>query len=224
MKAIHHKLGLLAICAGALTLVACGGDSATVPLTVKGVAATGLAISGGTVTVQCVSGVGGPVTTNPNGSYSIELNNATGPCLVTVNFSGRTYYSMSRTTTNGVAVANVTPISDAIVRSLVTAKGAPNVTSLVSNPDFTPTPANFTSAVAAALAEINAVLAVDLLGDTDLLGKDNFVAAVPGSPSNDPLDNALDIVAPAGVLNPTLSSNISSSVNNVVDPNATGGF
>ena len=46
MKAINKKLGLLAICAGALTLVACGGDSATVPLTLRGVAATGLAIDG----------------------------------------------------------------------------------------------------------------------------------------------------------------------------------
>jgi hypothetical protein len=222
MKAVNKKLGLLAICAGALTLVACGGDSATVPLTVKGVAATGLAIENGIVNVQCFSGSGGPVRTLPNGSYSISMNNATGPCLVTVEFSGKTYYSISKTTTDGVAIANVTPISDSIVRSLVTAKGAPNVTSLVSNPDYKPSDENISSAVTAAITAIQTINP-SFPSDFDLLGSRTFEAATLTTQTDDPLDNLLDDVAPGGVLNSNLNTVISTNVNVVVDPNVTGG-
>lgn len=230
MKAIHHKLGLLAICAGALTLVACGGDSATVPLTVSGKVATGLAIPNGTVTVQCTSGAGGPVSTNSSGFYTIDMANATGPCLVKVVYQdgliNRTLYSMSATTNTGEAVANVTPVSDAIVKSLAAAKGAPTVDSLVNNPDYKPSDENIGDAVASALIQINLSLPPDkqIPSNTNLLGNRDFTPATPGVASSDPLDNALDILAPSGVLDPDLIADISTSVNTVVDPNATGGF
>ena len=231
MKAVNKKLGLLAICAGALTLVACGGDSASVPLNISGVAATGLAIDGGTVSVQCVSGTGS-ATTLPNGSYSVTVQNGQGPCLITVTKgTGPTAVvlrSISPKTTTGTAVANVTPFTNAIVDALVVAKGAGSVTGLI-NSATAPSNSELTAAVTAVVAQINSALiaqsqqALVLDLNTDLLGNPNFVAATTANPGiGDATDKALDFLVTGTTLPPTLVTAINTATDSVVDPTPTG--
>ncbi|WP_089957992.1 hypothetical protein [Limnohabitans sp. 2KL-3] len=231
MKAVNKKLGLLAICAGALTLVACGGDSATVPLTLRGVAATGLAIDGGSVVVQCVSGTG-TATTLANGSYSVTVQNGQGPCLITVTKGSVVLRSISPQTTSGTAVANVTPFSNAIVNSIVAAKGAGSPAALVTGGSFVPSNSDLTSAVTAVIVQINEALAAlptpiaPLSLTTDLLGQVDYVAATVSSPSSgDLLDKAIDaLVQGDGVtLPPALVADINTATDTVVDPTPTGG-
>ncbi|OYU12418.1 MAG: hypothetical protein CFE38_08100 [Comamonadaceae bacterium PBBC1] len=226
MKAINKKLGLLAICAGALTLVACGGDSATVPLTVRGVVATGLAIEGGSVVVDCVSGTG-TAPTLANGSYSVTIQNGQGPCLVTVTKGAVVLRSMSLQTTSGTAVANVTPFSNAIVNALVTAKGAGTVSGLI-NSATAPSNSDLTAAVSAVVAQINVALIAQsqppLDPNTDLLGKADYVAATTASPGiGDAVDKALDFLVTGTTLPPTLVTAINQATDTVVDPTPTGG-
>ncbi len=203
MKAVNKKLGLLAICAGALTLVACGGDSATVSLNISGVAAKGLAIVGGQVNAQCVSGsLSSPVLTNDSGRYSFSLNNATGPCLISVTYPGGTLYSLSRTTTDGNVYANVTPVSDAIVSAFV-ARFNGSRTDLVTVPALIPQDYQIAEVVAAVLVDINAALAIagaaQLPLGYDLLGDQSFVAATsPTNPNTNVFDLALDTLVTSG--------------------------
>ena len=229
MKAIQNKLGLIAICVGALTLVACGGDSATVPLTLRGVAATGLAIDGGSVVVQCVSGTG-TATTLANGSYTVNVQNGQGPCLVTVTKGAVVLRSISPRSTTGSAVVNVTPFSNAIVDALVVAKGAGSFTGLI-NSATAPSNTELTAAVTAVVTQINVALvaagqsALTLDANTDLLSNPNYVAATATAPGiGDATDKALDFLIPVNTtaLPPTLVTAITTATDNVVAPNATG--
>jgi len=227
MKAVNKKFGLLAICVGALTLVACGGDSKTVPLTISGVAATGLAIDGGSVLVQCVSGTG-TATTLATGSYTVTVQNGQGPCLVTVTKGAVVLRSISARTTTGAAVVNVTPFSNAIVDALVVAKGAGSVTGLI-NSATAPTNSDLTAAVTATVAQINVALVAanqpPLAANTDLLSNPTYVAATVAAPGiGDATDKALDFLVPANTttLPPTLVTAITTATDNVVAPTATG--
>jgi hypothetical protein len=227
MQTVFKKLGQVALTLGVVTLVACGGDSSPA-LTVSGVAATGLAIDGGSVVVQCVSGTG-TATTQSNGAYSVSVTDGQGPCLITVTKGAIVLRSITPKTTTGTAVANVTPISNAIVTALVQAKGAATPAALVSNAAFIPSNENLTRTVEAVLVKINLALVAanqpPLAAGTDLLGKPNFVAATTNAPTaGDALDKALDVLVTAeGSLPADLATSINSSVIAVVPPAATGG-
>lgn len=226
MKAIHQHFVKLAMCASALTLVACGGDSPSSLLSLRGVAATGLAIDGGSVTVQCVSG-SGDATTLADGSYRVTVYNGEGPCLVTVTKGDVVLRSMAPKTTSGSAVANVTPFSNAIVNALVTAKGAGSFEGLINGGTNAPTNSELTAAVFAVVAQIN--LALDNLGlptldpNIDLLAKPDYVAATESQPNiGDALDKALDALVTGADLPEDLVTAINEATDNEVDPNPTG--
>jgi hypothetical protein len=218
MKTLRQKFALLAVSGALVTLVGCGGDNNSY-LNVTGVAATGLAIDNAAVSVQCVSGTG-TATTNGNGVYSVTVVNGEGPCLVTVTKGDLTLRSITPKTTTGSAVANVTPISDAIIQGLIEAKGAVNPSDLVTNPALTPSNDQLTAAVTAVITQINAALeALDkdpLPINTDLLGKTDFVAATTNTPSTDPLDVALDLLVTDGTLGDDLIESITTTVDEVV--------
>lgn len=208
---------------------ACGGGNSGPQLTVSGVAATGLAIDGGEVAVQCVSGMG-TATTAPNGTYSVTVADGKGPCLVTVTQGSLTLRSISRATTTGTAIANVTAFSDAIVTALVQAKGAARPAELITE-GFVPSNDNLTAAVTAVIVKINAALRAlgqpELATNTDLLGQADFTAATTANPgAGDALDKALDALVGAndgGQLPPVLRDQITNDVVVVVLPTATGG-
>lgn len=217
MQALRQKFALLAVSSALVTMVGCGGDNNSY-LNVTGVAATGLAITDGAVTVQCVSGTG-TATTNGNGAYAVSVVNGEGPCLITVTKGALTLRSITPKTTTGSAVANVTPISDAIIQGLIAAKGAASASALVTNPALTPSNDQLTAAVTAVITQINAALVAlgkdPLPTNTDLLGKPNFVAATLTTPSTDPLDLALDFLVTDG--STTLSNALINSITTAVD-------
>jgi hypothetical protein len=230
MKPIFKMLAQVVICGAAATLAGCGGGADTYYLTLRGVAATGLAIDGGTVDVQCVSGTG-TATTLANGSYSVTISGGTGPCLVTVTKDSVVLHSIAPKSSTGTAIANVTPISDAIVQALVAAKGAVLVTDLVTSASAIPSNTDLSTVVTAVIEQVNAALALltpplpplDL--GTDLLGQANYVAATNLSPdSGDALDKALDalVAAGSGSLPGSLTTAITETVNSSVAPNPTG--
>lgn len=100
------------------TLSACGGggggssSSASTPINaaISGTAATGAAISGGTVDFVCANGATGSTTTAVDGSYTINLTGVNLPCVVkvTVPSTQEKIYSLVE---SGATTANVTPLS-----------------------------------------------------------------------------------------------------------------
>jgi hypothetical protein len=198
MHALKNKLTLLAVASALATLVGCGGDRNNY-LNVSGVAATGLAITDAAVSVQCVSGTG-TATTNGNGRYAVTITNGEAPCLVTLEKDKVIYRSITSNIANDSAIANVTPISEAIINGLIAAnKGATSALDLVTKPEFKPTTAQLNAVVKAVITQIN--IALEELGeeplplDIDLLGKSDFVAATATTASTDILDLALDILS-----------------------------
>jgi hypothetical protein len=102
-----------------LMVAALGGCLFPFPQTITGTAASGLAISGGAVVVEC-QGIPGrqttntTTTTNPDGSYSATFKHAAPPCLVQVTdpATSNVYYSA----VSGLApVANVTPLTTLVL-------------------------------------------------------------------------------------------------------------
>jgi mono/diheme cytochrome c family protein len=116
----RHLLGLLA--AAVVTLTACGGGSGSNPAAssiVNGVAATGLAIANGQVTLKCAIGTTGAVSTNADGSFSIDVSKLTLPCVARVDYKDSTgaaqkLHSLVRAT----GTANITPVTELLLAQL----------------------------------------------------------------------------------------------------------
>lgn len=215
----------------ALALSGCfGGGDDIPPLTIQGVAATGLAIDGGAVSVQCRSGTG-TATTTTDGAYRVNVNNGIGPCLVSVTKNGVTLYGIAKPDTDGgVEVANVNPISSAIVEAIAKANGT-TVDQLISSKP--PSASDIDNAATAVVDDINeALVAAGWTGAPlqadQLLHDPNFKAAKSSQDnSGSPLDKALDkLVNSPG--NATLPTDLLNKIKDKVKPNqpptgATGG-
>lgn len=117
-----HRADLTLSMLFAATLAACGGGDSDVPtaagpaVTVKltGLAATGAALAGATVTAKCTAGADTTVTTAADGSFKLTLGAAqVAPCLLRV-VGGNpsvTLYSHAA----GAGRVNITPWTDLIV-------------------------------------------------------------------------------------------------------------
>ena len=114
------KAGLLAtLVLGVIGLSACGGGDSSSPAvataTVSGTAATGAAIAGGSVSMNCVSGATGIATTAADGSYSLSVSGITFPCVARASYGTsdklHTYVSAAGT-------ANITPVTELLVANL----------------------------------------------------------------------------------------------------------
>ncbi|MBS0436581.1 MAG: hypothetical protein JSR75_17110 [Proteobacteria bacterium] len=170
----HHRLHpLLAALAGStLLLAACGGGSSdhatpASPTTVRGVAASGGAIAGASVTLVDADGATvdpAAVSTAADGSFSIDASGLHAPFSLRISFTQdgvpRTLYSVLPTVTAGTAnTANITPLTDAV--AVLVAPGG--------NPAALMDPAALAAALggananafANAVATLNAVLASD---------------------------------------------------------------
>ena len=116
--------GALAGTALAAILAACGGGgSGSDPVTVSsvsGVAATGLAIANGTVSLKCTAGDAFPVRTLADGSYSIDVSMVTLPCVVRVDYNDaatgapQKLHSLAQAAGN----VNITPVTDMLLSNL----------------------------------------------------------------------------------------------------------
>lgn len=128
MKFLRHPITLSLMAAALAALTACvGGGSAspTTSATVAGVAATGLAIAGGTVTLQRAKGASTPVTTKTDGSYSVDVSKLTLPCVAQVAYtdstgSAKKQYSLVKT----ADTVNITPITDMVVANHTSSGGS----------------------------------------------------------------------------------------------------
>lgn len=118
MNALHRSgsLGLIALLTAALA--ACGGGGSSASQSISGVAATGLAISDGQVTLKCAAGSTAPVTTQADGSYSIDLGSATLPCIVRVTYTDGTGQHRLHSLAKTGGTVNITPVTDAVVANL----------------------------------------------------------------------------------------------------------
>lgn len=88
-----------------------GGSSAAQDPTISGLAATGAAISGGTVTARCVTGTDISKTTAADGSFSINLGTNTLPCILKVSSGPTELYSY----VTEYGRVNLTPLTDLAV-------------------------------------------------------------------------------------------------------------
>ncbi|MDD5031044.1 MAG: cytochrome c, partial [Rhodoferax sp.] len=135
MKTSPSKLSLGLIATAVLTLTACGGGGGASGTagggapgtTVTGVAATGLAIEGGAVTLQCKTGTTAAATTAADGSFTVDVSSVTLPCVAKVDYADSTgshrLHSLVKTAGN----VNITPITDMVVAGLSTSGVAADV-------------------------------------------------------------------------------------------------
>ena len=123
---VSSRSGLLGLAMlVAAVLAACGGggggggtSSAASASVVSGMAATGLAISGGQVTLKCVAGTTPAVTTQADGSFSIDLAAVTLPCVARVTYTDSTGQHQLHSLVKAAGTVNITPITDAVVANL----------------------------------------------------------------------------------------------------------
>ena len=128
LQRLKRRLGALSSLACGLAVAAilgaCGGNSstpvaATATSTVSGTAATGVAIAAGTVTLKCVSGTTGVVTTGTDGSFSINVAGVTLPCIGRVDYSNTAGAQKLHTYISAIGNANITPVTELIVAHLL---------------------------------------------------------------------------------------------------------
>ncbi len=106
---------LLAMVLSLSALVACGGGGSSAPtstvLTITGTAATGLAISGATITGKCKVGVG---TTSSlyDGRYTLRIADGQLPCVLQITnpVDGIKHHTVA-VGTGSTAAANITPLT-----------------------------------------------------------------------------------------------------------------
>ncbi|MBK7614884.1 MAG: hypothetical protein IPJ08_10495 [Burkholderiales bacterium] len=190
-------------------LTACGGTSDSSPpvtqtttVTLTGVVATGLAVSGATVNAKCATGTG-TATSASDGSYASTLSaGAKLPCALEVTLAdGSKLHSVtadagtSTTSGNDTATsvkAHVTPATELIVTALAGGDSA----AFFSGFDATAA----TKVTDATVAAANTA-AVELLkkGGVDLSGAGNLLnaplTASAGGTTGNPYDQALDALA-----------------------------
>jgi hypothetical protein len=173
MKLQYPRVGLALSTAALLALTACGGDSdtpaATPTTTFSGIAATGAAMAGATVTISCASG-SGTATTAATGSYTTSISNATLPCaLRAASADGLTVlYSITTAVSTGSQVANITPLTHLLVASLAGTDPA-TFFSNFSGHASTVTASSVSAAQSAVLTTLGNA-GVNITGLTDLIG------------------------------------------------------
>ncbi|SFB36408.1 hypothetical protein SAMN04515620_1523 [Collimonas sp. OK607] len=198
----HMQWGLALATTTLLGLSACGGGggndaSPTVvakpATTFSGTAASGAAMAGATVSINCASGTG-TATTAANGSYTKDITDVTLPCVLkatssdgnTVLYSVTTPSTSSSTSTG--QVANITPLTQLLVASLAGTEPATFFTNFSANAG-TVTASSVSAAQTAVLATLsNAGLDVSSL--TDLLT--GALVPATSSTSGNAYDQVLD--------------------------------
>jgi hypothetical protein len=179
-----------------ILIAGCGGggsSSTTTPvktqttINLSGTAATGDAISGGTVEAVCAAGTVAPTTTDSVGSYTLDLTGATYPCLIRVSVPGTTNYLYSLAE-SGSTKANLTPLTHFLTDLLFGANASTVFANFNSIYAQKVTTANITSAKEKVVAALTA-LGIDVSA-YDFM-KASFTPATPNG-QGDELDKKLD--------------------------------
>ncbi|MBC7648961.1 MAG: hypothetical protein H7197_07600 [Vitreoscilla sp.] len=114
----HLHLTLIVSALAASLLSACGGGSDSAPAattTVSGTAATGSAIAGGSISMNCVSGASATTTTATDGSFTLGVSGIVFPCVARVTAStGDKLHSYVA----AAGTANITPVTELLLANL----------------------------------------------------------------------------------------------------------
>ena len=115
MRSVPKLLQALCLC-GLLSLAACSGGGGGAGYTITGVAASGAAVSKGILDVRCQQGSASAMTAL-DGSYSITITGAQGPCVLraTQPSTGLVLHSLVQ---DGQTQANITPVTELILAHL----------------------------------------------------------------------------------------------------------
>jgi hypothetical protein len=104
---------------GNTTAASTGGSNSSVPgnsgIRIRGVAAVGYPIVGGTVNIKCASGAFSSAFTDNTGTFSINSNGPIFPCLLQITGGQVNNTPFTGTLTSAVTaagVANITPLTD----------------------------------------------------------------------------------------------------------------
>ncbi len=198
------------------TLVACGGGgggdsgSGSTSLTLKGTAATGAAIAAGAVDAKCASGTG-TATTAADGSFTVNIANATLPCLLRVT-SGATVLHSLAAGSGASTVANITPLTQLVVAAL--AAGDP----ALFYGNFSGANAGSVTATTAATAVAEVVAQLKSAGIDAAKAGDPLTGSLVAASSNTP-GNAYDQVLDAIKASSTTLTQLTATV--VVEASAT---
>ena len=196
MKISLRIPSLALVVAAASLLSACGGGggdgSSSAAPTVSGTAATGAAIAAGTVTLKCVAGTSNVVTTNTDGSFSIDVSSVTLPCVGRVDYkdAGGTARKL-HTFIKATGTANITPLTELLLASLTGAAATNAFDSFDGTAVKGFTAAQIKAAADAVKLYLQTVLGVDTrnLGDDPIGTK---FAAKTGTSDGDKFDKILD--------------------------------
>ena len=213
---------LLAVVISAMALVACGGggggssststSTGAFDLAVVGTAATGIAIPGATVSAKCSSGAA-TSTTQPDGSYRLDITNGQRPCLLEITnpVDGTKLHSVVVGSGNS-PIANITPLTEMTTARLL---GSDTAVFFATFDAAAASQKINTSSVSTAQADVSLVLT----GTVDTTTLSDFIstplkAATQSSPtSGDAQDKLLDALrvkltsAQIGVLSTALATN-----------------
>lgn len=196
--------GIGAVLSASLLLAACGGggSSGTGTTTVGGTAATGAAMTSGTVELSCGSGVTRSATISGTGTWSTTVPTANLPCAVKASDGTNTYFSF--TVGNGSSiVTNVTPLTSLALAQILGTDPA----TLFATLSATDLAKLNSTAINAAISALNTVLANYALPAGFNPVTTPLVAAAPGQAGNH-YDGLLDQFAAA---NPSLSTLITAA-------------
>jgi len=193
--------GLIAATVAALS--ACGGGGggggggvATngAATTVTGVAATGLAIANGSVTLRCTVGATNPVQTASDGSYSVDVSGLTLPCVARVAYQDSSTNTLKylHSPVSAAGTVNITPVTDMVVANLSSSGIAADVYNQLNTTQLSSFSKDH---ISTSTAKVKTYLHDTLHVDTSKLPDDVIgtpLVAATGSRKGDSQDGALD--------------------------------
>ena len=189
----HFKLAMLSTVLAASLLSACGGGSDSTPAataTVSGTAATGAAIAGGSISMNCVSGASGTTNTGTDGSFSLSVSGITFPCVARVTAStGEKLHSYVA----AAGTANITPVTELLLANLTGGTALDAFDKFDATKAKTLTAAQVTAAIAAVKAYLITLGVFVTDFPADPMGA-KFVAKA-GTTAGDKVDAMLDDLA-----------------------------
>lgn len=122
MKIPTQAQSILLLNLATCLLVACGGgggsSSATLGnLSITGTAATGAAISNGTVEARCKNG-SGTATTNYDGTFTVDVSNGSLPCILKA-VDSVSNLQLHSVVEEGASKANISPLTELVSANLL---------------------------------------------------------------------------------------------------------
>lgn len=170
-----------------------GGGTAASSITLQGVAATGAAISGGTVDVKCKNGTG-TATTNADGTYTVTVADGAQPCILRA-VDPVTKVELFSIVESGGTTANITPVTSLVVANTLGDSPSTAFASFNSTVHDKITSANISSAVTRVQAATAAIGS-----DADMTGVDimkGSLTAATDSAGGDANDKKIDALMAA---------------------------